>query len=72
MKDKPADRVIKRIRAERGLAVRVADACGIHRVAVYQWERVPIKRVFVVAKMLDMAPEQIRPDVFRKTHNHRR
>jgi transcriptional regulator with XRE-family HTH domain len=65
MNNKP-DKIIQQIRAERGLAVRVAEACGIDRAAVYQWERVPIARVHEVAAVLDISPEEIRPDIFRK------
>ena len=71
MNNKP-DKTIERIRSERGLAVRVAEACGIDRAAVYQWERVPIARVHEVAEVLRMQPEQIRPDIFRKARGSRR
>ena len=71
MKNRP-DKTIERIRAERGLAVRVAEACGIDRAAVYQWERVPIARVHEVADVLRLQPEEIRPDIFRKGRGSRR
>ena len=50
---------------ERGMAVRIAEACGIHKSSVYQWRRVPPQWVQVVAELIDMEPEQIRPDIFR-------
>lgn len=59
------DRIMARIRAERGLSVRVAQACGIARTAVYQWTKVPLERVHVVADLLGIPPEQVRPDFFR-------
>jgi lambda repressor-like predicted transcriptional regulator len=65
MNNKP-DKIIQQILAERGMAVRVAKACGIDRAAVYQWQRVPVARVHEVAELLDMSPEEIRPDIFRK------
>jgi len=65
MARKKVDQAIKAIKETRGLAVRVAEACGIARNAVYQWERVPVERVHVVAPILEMTPEQIRPDIFR-------
>ena len=71
MKNKP-DKTIERIRAERGLAVRVAEACDIDRAAVYQWERVPIARVHEVSAVLGIRPEDIRPDIFRKARSSRR
>lgn len=60
------DRAVAKIRGTRGLPVRVAEACGIERSAVYQWEQVPIKQVHTVSKLLEMTPEQIRPDIFRR------
>jgi DNA-binding transcriptional regulator YdaS (Cro superfamily) len=60
------DKVMTKIRAERGLSIKVAKACGIARAAVYQWSQVPVERVHDVAKVLDMTPEQIRPDIFRR------
>lgn len=71
MNNRP-DKTIERIRSERGLAVRVAEACGIDRAAVYQWEQVPIKRVHEVAGLLGIPVEQIRPDIFRKARGSRR
>jgi len=65
MARKKVDQAIKKIRETRGLAIRVAEACGIARNAVYQWDRVPVERVHDVAKVLEMTPEQIRPDIFR-------
>ena len=59
-----ADEAIERIRSERGLAVKIAKACGIKRTAVYQWRRVPVERVAVVAKILKMSRKQIRRDIF--------
>jgi hypothetical protein len=59
------DSIIRRIRSERGLSVRIANACGIKRTAVYQWTRVPIMRVHIVADVLGVDPKDIRPDVFR-------
>lgn len=60
-----ADPTIRKMRSTRGLSAKVADACGIHRAAVYQWRRVPIERVHEVADVLNIKPEDIRPDVFR-------
>jgi transcriptional regulator with XRE-family HTH domain len=59
------DKIVERIRKERGLSVRVAEACGIKRTAVYQWEQVPLSRVHVVAEVLGIKPEQVRPDFFK-------
>ena len=58
------DAAMKHILATRGLSVRVAEACGIERAAVYQWTRVPVERVHQVAKVLRWSPKKIRPDIF--------
>jgi hypothetical protein len=58
------DSIIHRIHSERGLSVRIANACGIKRTAVYQWKRVPVTRVHVVAAILGVDAKDIRPDVF--------
>jgi AmiR/NasT family two-component response regulator len=60
------DEAIRRMRARRGLASRVARACGITRMAVYQWRRVPSARVQIVAMVLKMKPKDVRPDIFLK------
>jgi hypothetical protein len=65
------DKACAKIRATRGLSVRVAEACGIERAAVYQWDQVPIQRVHQVAEVIGMTAEQIRPDFFRKTKRRR-
>jgi hypothetical protein len=58
------DKAMNKIHSERGLAVKVAAACGITRHAIDQWDRVPIHQVHSVAAIIDMTPEQIRPDIF--------
>jgi len=58
------DKAIAKIRGERGLSAQIARELGIHRVAVYQWERVPVNRVLQVAKIIKMRPSQIRPDIY--------
>lgn len=64
-KTKP-DAAITKIRAERGMSVRIAEALKIRKAAVYQWRRVPGTRVVQVAEIIGMPPEKIRPDIFRK------
>jgi len=57
------DLATAKIRGVRGLAVRVADACGIKPQAVRQWEKVPVNRVIEVSKVIGMKPSEIRPDL---------
>ena len=70
---KQPDKAVAKIHSERGLSVKVAEACGIHKAAVYQWQRVPVERVHDVALLIGMTPEQIRPDIFRpfKVRKHK-
>ena len=58
------DRVMQQIRSTRGLSVRIADACGISRAAIYQWRRVPANRAHTVAELTGWPVERIRPDIF--------
>jgi hypothetical protein len=60
-----SDQIMRSIRRTRGQAVRIAEACGINKTAVYQWKRVPPERVPTVSTIIGLPPEQIRPDVFR-------
>jgi len=60
------DKIVAKIFATYGLRAKIADACGIRYQAVSAWKRVPPHWVHIVAKELDMTPEQIRPDIFRK------
>jgi hypothetical protein len=59
------DKVCAEIFATRGLAVRIAKACGLHRVSVYGWRQVPPRHVQAVAKVMDRRPEDVRPDIFK-------
>ena len=59
------DRIMRRIYAKRGLATQLAGELGVTYQAVQQWKRVPPEHVQSVAEMLDMKPEDIRPDIFR-------
>jgi hypothetical protein len=61
---KGLDEVMTKIRSERGLSVRIAEACGVARAAVYQWKRVPVGHVDTVAAVLKMSRKRIRPDIF--------
>jgi transcriptional regulator with XRE-family HTH domain len=66
------DSVMKKIRTTRGLSSRIAKACGIERTAVYQWAQVPLKRIMEVADVLNVPPEQVRPDFFRQVRARER
>jgi hypothetical protein len=61
------DEVCHYINWKRGMSAKVAIACGVTRQNVYQWKRVPAIHVVTVAQILDITPNQIRPDIFRDT-----
>ena len=59
------DKIVARIHATRGLPAAIAHACDVSRQAVHQWKRVPPLQVQIVAEIIGLTPEQIRPDVFK-------
>lgn len=65
------DRIVAHIRATPGLRAEIARACGITRQAVHQWKRVPPQQVLTVAEIIELTPEQIRPDVFKPKRRKR-
>lgn len=59
------DPVMRRVYRTRGLASSIAREVGISPKAVQQWKKVPPHWVQTVADMIQMKPEDIRPDIFR-------
>jgi hypothetical protein len=53
-----------RIRTERGLISRIAEALGITRGAVSKWTRVPAERVLVVEGVTGIPRHKLRPDIY--------
>jgi hypothetical protein len=60
------DDVMKMIFARAGFAAAVAKHLGISPQNVSAWKRVPAHHVLDLAPLLEMTPEQIRPDVFKR------
>lgn len=62
------------IRSERGLAARVADACGLHRSTVSQWRHeIPEQHVSTIARVTGFPACRLRPDLFpAKVHFNKR
>ncbi len=58
------DPAIIKIRAEHGLQTRVAEACGITRQAVGDWDRVPPQHAAKVGDIINMTLHEMRPDIF--------
>jgi len=65
-RDAKRDAVMRLIFSQPGFAMVVAKQLGVTHQNVSQWNRVPPHHVLAVADLLDMNPEQIRPDIFRK------
>lgn len=63
---KPDDgkKVMRQFRNRRGLAVKIAKACGVTPAAVRQWAAIPPRHVLAVSKLVRMEPHKIRPDIF--------
>ena len=59
------DAVMRRVYRERGFASIIAREVGITPRAVQQWKKVPPEYVMTLAPLLEMRPEDIRPDIFR-------
>lgn len=59
------DAVMRMVFAKRGLAIEIADRLGLTPQGVSSWKRVPAHHAMEVARILDMTPEQIRPDIFK-------
>jgi len=59
------DLVMRRVYLKRGLATHIADELGVSHQAVQKWKRVPPEHVLALAPLLEMRPEDIRPDIFR-------
>ncbi|MBE9604610.1 pyruvate kinase [Acetobacteraceae bacterium H6797] len=57
------DPILEEILARRGMVTRIASELGISTAAVSQWRRVPEERVIEIARLLDMPPELLRPDI---------
>jgi hypothetical protein len=53
-----------KIRTERGLISRIAEALGITRGAVSKWNRVPAERVLVVEDVTGIPRHELRPDIY--------
>lgn len=60
MRTPETDRVIEKA----GGPAKLAALLGVTSQAVSQWERVPSERVHHLAQLLEIPPEEIRPDMF--------
>jgi DNA-binding transcriptional regulator YdaS (Cro superfamily) len=58
------DRAIRKIRATRGLSMRIAEELGIRPQAVHAWHRVPITRVLDVERITGLSRHFLRPEIY--------
>lgn len=60
----PKDAILALVIERAGGVRSLAERLGIHRVAVYQWRRVPENHVRAVADMTGIAKKRLRPDLY--------
>lgn len=65
------DGVLEQALSQRRAVTRIAEAVGISRAAVSQWQRVPERHVDAVARVTGIPPWQLRPDLYRRTRQTR-
>jgi hypothetical protein len=60
------DEIMQLIYSRAGYAAAVAKHLDVSPQTISAWRRVPAHHVLDLAPLLEMTPEQIRPDVFGK------
>ena len=65
---KYSDPGLKKAIDAMGSASALARALGISHVAVLRWKRVPYKHIIRIEKITGVAREDLRPELYRKTH----
>jgi len=68
---KAPDTIVIKINSTYGKQTEIAVACGITPQAVHQWKRVPSQWVHTVSEIMNLTPEEIRPDIFRPKRKHK-
>lgn len=58
------DLVLTQVQSTKGLAPRIAEACGVRREAVWNWKRIPVAHVFAIEELLGIPRHKIRPDIY--------
>lgn len=53
---------------DKGSPSAIARACGITQPSVSNWKQVPAERVMTVARLLNVEPSDLRPDLFIPPH----
>ena len=70
-RDEQRDAVMRMIFARPGFATVVAKELGVSHQNVSSWNKVPPHHVVKLAPLLDLTPEQIRPDIFGQKEKRR-
>jgi len=71
-RDHRRDDVMKMVYSRPGFGMRIAEHLGLSYQVVSAWKRVPAHHVMTLAPMLELSPEQIRPDVFGTNKKRRK
>lgn len=56
--------ILRRAAKRAGGFPKLADALGITRHALYQWDEIPANRVIAVEKASGVPRQQLRPDLY--------
>ena len=56
--------ILTSVFARTGNMSILARKLGITRQAVSKWRQIPVEHIHVIAKMVRMKPEELRPDIF--------
>lgn len=59
------EKLIAYLNAERGRRVALAETLEISPSAISMWTRVPGERLMDVSRATGLAPEELRPDMFK-------
>lgn len=63
-RDAQRDHVMKMIFSKPGFAGVIAQHVGLTHQAIAAWDQIPPKYVKQIAPLIEMSPEEIRPDIF--------
>ncbi len=62
-KEEQARKILADLKKDHGL-LSIANTANVSKQAVSKWKTVPIARLRLIAKLADLEPRQIRPDIY--------
>ena len=71
-RDAQRDHVMRLIFAKPGFASVIARHLGVSHQNVAAWNKVPAHHVLNIAPLIEMDPQEIRPDIFGESKRKRR